>query len=561
MRDAHGGALFPQRVVGRYALYGEIASGGMATVHFGRLLGPVGFSRTVAIKRLHPQFAKDPEFVSMFLDEARVAARIQHPNVVSTLDVVALQGELFLVMEYVQGETLSRILKLARARNEPIAPRIVGAIATNVLFGLHAAHEAKSERGEPLGIVHRDVSPQNVLVGTDGVSRVLDFGVAKAAGRIQVTREGQVKGKLAYMPPEQLSGGEIDRRADVYAAAVLVWESLTNRRLFDGDNPNVVLARVLTAKVVAPSTYNSMLPAGVDEVVLRGLSRNPDVRFATAHEMAVALEDSLGIETPRRVAEFLHRCAHDALAAKAALVKEIEAVDTDTAVKMMMRAGELESASDLHERYPSAAPGSRSSAAFLATFTAPGESAVAGASSSSSSSSSSLPVGLDRGDGSGLSKVSSVALSLREGLQADPSAPGNAHKTRNPAVALVGVCALALLTVVLWWSASSSKTTIAASPSGSVIPSAATRDAPARIAAPDAAVPAASSATIDPASSASVAPSAAVAKPAPSATLSKPLPRAPTVQTRPPPKPPAGNCDPPYTLDATGKRRLKSWCL
>src|SRR5262245_51026591 len=170
-------------VIGRYALHGELASGGMATVHLGRLLGPVGFSRTVAIKRLHAQYAQDPEFVSMFLDEARLAARIRHPNVVPTLDVVATSGELFLVMEYVPGESLSRLARAARDRMERMPPRIVSAIMSGVLHGLHAAHEAKSERGEPLGIVHRDVSPQNVLVGTDGVARVLDFGVAKAAGR------------------------------------------------------------------------------------------------------------------------------------------------------------------------------------------------------------------------------------------------------------------------------------------------------------------------------------------------------------------------------------------
>src|SRR4051794_29784074 len=188
--------------VGRYALYGEIASGGMATVHFGRLLGPVGFSRTVAVKRLHAHLAKDPEFVSMFLDEARLAARVRHPNVVPTLDVVAAQGELFLVMEYVQGESFARLLHVTKSNGQRIPRDIVCAVLASVLHGLHAAHEAKSERGEALGIVHRDVSPQNILVGVDGIARVLDFGIAKAAGRAQVTREGQVRGKMAYIAPE-----------------------------------------------------------------------------------------------------------------------------------------------------------------------------------------------------------------------------------------------------------------------------------------------------------------------------------------------------------------------
>src|SRR5271154_2384991 len=209
----------PARSIGRYLLFGEIASGGMATVHFGRLSGPAGFSRTVAIKRLHPNLAKDPEFVAMFLDEARLAARIRHPNVIPTLDVVATEGEIFLVMDYVQGESLSRLIRAAVARGERIPPDMVAALMVGVLHGLHAAHEAKSDHGEPLGIVHRDVSPHNILVGTDGAARVLDFGVAKAIGRSQNTREGQIKGKLAYMAPEQVRGS-VSRRTDVYAASV-----------------------------------------------------------------------------------------------------------------------------------------------------------------------------------------------------------------------------------------------------------------------------------------------------------------------------------------------------
>src|SRR5690348_6055753 len=158
-----GPNLAPVRVVGRYALYAEIAAGGMATVHFGRLLGPVGFSRTVAIKRLHPQFAKDPEFVSMFLDEARLAARIQHPNVVSTVDVVAMEEELFLVMDYVRGESFSRIIRGAKRQNIELPEGFISNVVACMLHGLHAAHEATDERGQPLDVVHRDVSPQNVL--------------------------------------------------------------------------------------------------------------------------------------------------------------------------------------------------------------------------------------------------------------------------------------------------------------------------------------------------------------------------------------------------------------
>ncbi len=313
----------PVRVVGRYALYGEIAAGGMATVHFGRLLGPVGFSRTVAIKRLHPQFAKDPEFVSMFLDEARLAARIRHPNVVPTLDVVATQGELFLVMDYVQGESLSRLIRSMRERGQRIPLRMVAGIMCGALHGLHAAHEAKNERGEPLHIVHRDISPQNVLVGTDGVARVLDFGVAKAAGRVQTTREGQLKGKLAYMAPEQISG-QVTRQTDVYAAAIVLWETLVGQRLFVGDNEGAVLSKVLTGLVAPPSSLAPELPHVVDEIVLRGLAREPAHRFATAREFAIALERVVGIASSTELGEWVETIARPTLEKRAEKVAEIE---------------------------------------------------------------------------------------------------------------------------------------------------------------------------------------------------------------------------------------------
>ncbi len=261
-------------IVGRYALHGEIASGGMATIHVGRLMGPVGFTRTVAIKRLHPSFAKDPEFVAMFMDEARLASRVRHPNVVPILDVVASDGELLLVMEYVAGESLSRLIRLERKRARRVPVEIAVRIVSEVLAGLHAAHEAKTDRGMDLGLVHRDVSPQNALVGEDGISHLIDFGVAKAAGRVQTTREGQLKGKLAYMAPEQIRLGKVDRRTDIYSAGAVLWEVLTGRRLFDGAGAQVMF-EVLTAKVAAPSSLNAETPAELDAIVMKSLDRDP----------------------------------------------------------------------------------------------------------------------------------------------------------------------------------------------------------------------------------------------------------------------------------------------
>lgn len=310
----------------------------MATVHFGRLLGPVGFSRTVAIKRLHAQFAQDPDFVTMFLDEARVAARIRHPNVVQTLDVVATGGELFLVMDYVAGESLSRL-----TRNKPERPtfRIISATMTGVLHGLHAAHEATDEKGRPLGIVHRDVSPQNILVGTDGVPKILDFGVAKATGRIQTTRDGQIKGKLAYMPPEQLRGNPVTRACDIYACGVIIWELITGQRLFTADNEGAIVAAVLDADVKAPSVVvaRTISRAGItraqqralealDRIVMRALSKDPKDRYPTAREMALELERVCPPATASEVGEWVERSARDVLKMRSNIVAEMEASDS-----------------------------------------------------------------------------------------------------------------------------------------------------------------------------------------------------------------------------------------
>jgi serine/threonine-protein kinase len=322
--------------LGRYALYGEIAAGGMATVHLARLLGPVGFSRTVAIKRLHPHLAKDPEFVAMFLEEARLAARVRHPNVVSTLDVVSEDGELFLVMEYVAGESLSRLVRKAREKGELVPPRYVVAIMSGALEGLHSAHEAKSEKGQPLGLVHRDVSPQNVHVGVDGVPRLLDFGIAKATNRVQETRTDQIKGKVAYMSPEQLAKGNVDRRADVYAASVVLWEALTGERLFKADDVPSLVYAIINEEIPPPSSAAPDLPPGIDEVVMKGLAREADERWSSAREMAAALEAVIAPAPAREIGEWVHSIAGDALDWRQELVHRIES-DTSSSLPPPMR--------------------------------------------------------------------------------------------------------------------------------------------------------------------------------------------------------------------------------
>ena len=343
--------------MGRYTLHGKIASGGMATLYFGRLLGPSGFARTVAVKCLHAQFAQDPEFSAMFLDEARLASRIRSPYVVPTLDVVSEGGELAIVMEYVHSQSLATLVQSFDAdatRGSLAVPCVPVAVAVSVLRhmleGLHAAHEARSEDGAPLGIVHRDVSPQNILVGTDGLAHLIDFGVAKATGRLQTTREGHLKGKLAYMSPEQLRGEPVTRRSDLYAASVVLWETLVGQRLFRASDEGATVTRVLVGDVRPPSeaardhreAAEVQAVERLDAVVMRGLDRDPTKRFATAHDMAVALERCLPPASAAEVAKWLEQAAGPALARRAAAIAAIEGGAEDGATSAQSEEGELE---------------------------------------------------------------------------------------------------------------------------------------------------------------------------------------------------------------------------
>ncbi|MFT3837025.1 MAG: serine/threonine-protein kinase [Myxococcaceae bacterium] len=263
-----------------YELDVELARGGMASIHLARMKD-AGFSRTVAIKRLQPQFAADPEFVELFVDEARLATRLKHPNLVAVLDVVASKGELLLVMDYVSGATVHRL-------PSPVPPPIAVAIALDALHGLHSAHEARDEQGRAMNLVHRDVSPDNLIVGADGVTRVLDFGVAKASNSVHVTRDGRVKGKLAYASPEQLRGQPATPRSDVYSLSVVLWEMLTGRRLIAGDHESAIVEAVLLGPIEAPR-----ISPALDALVLKGLGRRPEQRFESAAAMAEQLTQAL----------------------------------------------------------------------------------------------------------------------------------------------------------------------------------------------------------------------------------------------------------------------------
>ena len=294
------------RQLGRYEILTQLASGGMASVYIARAQGVAGFERLVAIKVLHPHLAYEQEFISMFLDEARLAARIRHMNVVPTLDISDSPGDgYFLVMEYIEGNHLGALLGQAAKQGERLPRPFVCRVLIDTLQGLSAAHRLTDENGKPLKLVHRDVSPHNILVGTDGIARLTDFGVAKADVRMASTRAGQFKGKLSYMAPEQASTNETDQRSDLFSVGIILWECLTGRRLFKGDSNAATLNKLLNDTVEKPSALWPELEP-FDDVVMKALSRNPDDRFQGADELGEALEQAAGrggVAKTRDVAE------------------------------------------------------------------------------------------------------------------------------------------------------------------------------------------------------------------------------------------------------------------
>ncbi len=296
--------------LGRYETLSKIAAGGMATVYLGRVVGEGGFERLVALKVMHPHIASDPDFVGMFLDEARLAARIRHPNVVATIDIQKTEDAMFIVMDYVDGPTLQEVRKHLKSREERVPIGIALRFFIDILNGLQEAHELCDKDGSALNLVHRDVSPHNILIGQDGRAQLTDFGVAKAEARISSTRGGQLKGKIAYMPPEQIIAQPVDRRADVYSAGVCMWECLVGKRLFRAANDGALVHMILEGSPTPPSKYCDDIPAAVEGVLMKAISRKPEDRYDEAVDFAEALEDAareskLKIPKQRAVGQFI----------------------------------------------------------------------------------------------------------------------------------------------------------------------------------------------------------------------------------------------------------------
>lgn len=291
----------------RYQLVGEIASGGMATVYLARLSGAGGFKRLVAIKQLHPHLASKQDYVQMFLDEARLAAAIHHRNVVPILEIGNTEAGFYLVMDYVEGVTLSRLARPKAQAQKPVPHPILLRIVVDALSGLHASHELVGEDGRSLELVHRDCSPQNLLVGLDGCTRLTDFGIARARIRIHNTKAGGVKGKVGYMAPETAKGDDVDRRADIFGMGVVLWEALAARELFVGDHEVEVLTNVLSAPIARLDELDDSIPAALADVCACALDRDPKGRFATARAMARAIEEAAdGVASEHEVEAFMH---------------------------------------------------------------------------------------------------------------------------------------------------------------------------------------------------------------------------------------------------------------
>jgi eukaryotic-like serine/threonine-protein kinase len=288
------------RRFGPYQLCARIGAGGMATVYLARDERRAGIQRFVAVKRIHERLAADHRYVSMFLDEAHIGSQIRHPNVCAVYDYGTYDDEHYLAMEYLSGETMAAVWRAMRgadaASDGKRRAALVGRLMAEVCEGLHAAHELRDLQGNRLAVVHRDVSPENLFVTYDGIAKVVDFGTLKASRQRHKTQTGTVKGKVAYLQPEVLRGGRPDRRADIWSVGVVTWELLTGRRLFKRKTDLATVQAVTRRTVPAPSTVRSGIPASLDAVVLKALTRDPDARYESARELARQIHGALASE-------------------------------------------------------------------------------------------------------------------------------------------------------------------------------------------------------------------------------------------------------------------------
>lgn len=278
-----------QRTFGKYTLIARLAAGGMGEIFLARLQGLAGFEKIVVIKRVLPHLAVQDRYIAMLLDEARIAARLSHPNICQVQELGEVGGEYYIAMEYLEGVTLAELLRRLGKQGHVMNPSVAIAIATQACEGLHAAHELADRGGQPTNLVHRDVSPSNVFITTAGMVKILDFGIAKTPDRLSRTRTGAVKGKWAYMSPEQILRQPLDRRSDIFSLGIVLFESLTGRRLFHRPSEYEICRSITEVDAPSVRQLEPGLPEPLAEVVARALARDPAQRFTTARDMGKAL--------------------------------------------------------------------------------------------------------------------------------------------------------------------------------------------------------------------------------------------------------------------------------
>ncbi len=274
---------------GKYFLLERLAVGGMAEVFKAKTFGVHGFERLLVIKRILPHLCEDEEFVEMFIDEAKISVELSHPNIAQIFDLGKIGDNYFIAMEYIDGKDLRAILKKLKGTGRKISIPMAVFIAMEVCKGLDYAHNKKDANGKPLGIIHRDISPQNIMISYEGAVKIVDFGIAKAESKLSKTQAGVLKGKFGYMSPEQALGGNIDHRTDIFSLGIVLFEILTGRRLFLGDSDFETLEMIKKAEVPPPSKFREEIPEVVDKIVLKALEKEPDMRFASAKDMQVEL--------------------------------------------------------------------------------------------------------------------------------------------------------------------------------------------------------------------------------------------------------------------------------
>ncbi len=278
---------------GKYTLIDRIAVGGMAEIFLARQAGLEGFEKTIVIKRIRPHLSKQESFVKMFLNEAKLAAQLNHPNIVQIYDLGKIHDTYFIAMEYIFGRDMRRVIPKAESMGIPFPMVYALKIASSVCEGLYFAHQKKDVYGNPLNIVHRDVTPENIFVSFDGTVKILDFGIAKAANQIEQTRAGEIKGKISYMSPEQVVGKQLDARSDIFSLGVVLYEWITGFKLFTGDNEVAILKSISEGKIYAPSYFKADVPEAVERILMKALEKDRDKRYQSAWEMQYDIDQFL----------------------------------------------------------------------------------------------------------------------------------------------------------------------------------------------------------------------------------------------------------------------------